>query len=304
MALTLGSNGLVGAPTPLVTFLPGAWSLRSDGGALAVSVTSVSASRIAVWDLRTASARWLTTTEPGTAQTSPVWSKDGGSIYYMSSTDDGKGRGIYQIGADGSGKSLIMAADDRTGPPERLTPDGKGLVWSRGQAGGSVEILDIATGVSRHLEDVARVVSWRTQQPRVLLMVGGCCAGRPGGSLVAWDDVALTSRVVAELGRYSDHAWGGGAWDPTGTRIAAVRYDSTSPYDGALVILDPATGATQPIAGTQGAGVFEWLAEGIVFSISHVRQSAAELMLLPNGATAPISLYKSDGFQGLAIVHP
>jgi hypothetical protein len=303
VALQLGPRNNIAPPVSLVTFVPGAWSLRADGGALAVSVTRTNASRIAIWDMGSGSARWLTAGESGAAEASPVWSKDGGSIYYMSS-EDGKGSGIYQIGADGSGKRLIKAADDRTGPPEGLTPDGQGLIWSRGQAGGSVEILDIATGVSRHLEDVARVVSWRSRQPRALLMVGGCCAGRPGGSLVAWDDTALTSRVVAELGQNGDPAWGAGAWDPTGTRIAAVRFDNASPYEGALVIIDPATAATQPIAGTEGAGNVQWLAEGIVFSIQHVRQPAAELMFLPSGTGPAVSLVKTGGLQGVTVVRP
>lgn len=211
---------------------------------------------------------------------------------------------MFQIGADGSGKKQILATDARTGPPLGLTPDDRGLVWSRGQAGGSVEILDIATGVNRHLEDVAHVVSWRTRQPRALLMVGGCCAGQPGGSLVAWDDIAMTSRVVAERGQHGDPAWAGGAWDPTGTRIAAVRFDTTSPYEGTLVILDPETSAAQPIAGTQGAGGVRWLAEGIVFTVSHVRQPAAELMFLPTGGAAAISLYKADGLYGIEVVRP
>ncbi|MDP9282812.1 MAG: hypothetical protein M3P38_12025 [Chloroflexota bacterium] len=304
VALPVGPSGRAGAPTPIVSFGPGPWSLRPDGGAVAVGVWTGRSSRIVIWDVLSGAARWLTSDEPGTNAFSPIWSRDGTSLYYSSSSDDGKSSGLFEIGADGSGKKQIKMADERNGPPEGLTPDGKGLVWSRGQAGGSVEILDVATGINRHLEDVARVVSWRSQQPRVLLMVGGCCAGRPGGSLVAWDDVALTSRVVAELGQNGDPAWGGGSWDPMGTRIAAVRFDNASPYEGTLVILDPTTGATQPIAGTQGAGSIQWLAEGIVFALSHVRQPAAELMLLPSGGGAAVSLYKTDGLQGITVVRP
>lgn len=304
VALPVGPSGRAGGPTPIVSFGAGPWSLRPDGGAVAVGVWTGRSSRIAIWDVLSGATRWLTSDEPGTNAFSPIWSKDGTSLYYSSSSDDGKSSGLFEMAADGSGKKQIKTADERTGPPEGLTPDGKGLVWSRGQAGGSVEILDIATGINRHLEDVARVVSWRSQQPRVLLMVGGCCAGRPGGSLVAWDDVALTSRVVAEFGQNGDPAWGVGAWDPTGTRIAAVRFDNASPYEGALVILDPTTGATQPIAGTLGAGSVQWLAEGIVFALSHVRQPAAELMLLPSGGGAAVSLYKTDGLQGITVVRP
>jgi hypothetical protein len=304
VALPLGSGGRAGAPTPIVSFGPGAWSLRSDGGAVAVDAWTGRGARIAIWDVRSGSARWLTADEPGRNDFAPLWSRDGAYVYYASSSDDGKSTGLFQIGADGSGKKQTLATDLRTGPPLGLTPDGRGLVWSRGQAGGSVEILDIATGFNRHLEDVAHVVSWRTGQPRALLMVGGCCAGQPGGSLVVWDDIAMTSRVVAERGQYGDPAWGGGVWDPTGRRIAAVRFDRTSPYEGTIVTLDPETGATQPIAGTLGAGLVRWLAEGIVFTVSHARQPAAELMFLPNGGASAISLYKTEGLYGIEVVRP
>jgi hypothetical protein len=302
VALPFGADGRGGAPTPIVSFGPGPWALRSDGGAVAVVAAWAARARIAILEVRSGAARWLTASEPGTSDFSPLWSKDGTSLYYASSSDDGKSSALFQIGADGSGKKQIKAAEARTGPPEGLTPDGSGLVWSGGGAGGSVEILDVATGVNRHLDNVASIVSWRSQQPRALLLVGGCCAGRPGGSLVAWDDVALTSRVVAERAQFGAVAFGVGAWDPTGTRIAAVRFDNSSPYEGTLVILDPVTGATQPIAGTLGAGSVQWLAEGIVFSISHVGQPAAELMFLPNGAAAAVSLYKTESLQSITSI--
>ena len=121
---------------------------------------------------------------------------------------------------------------------------------------------------------------------------------------MAWDDVALTSRVVAARAQFGEIAWGEGAWDPTGTRVAAVKFDNSSPYEGSLVILDPATGATQPIAGTEGAGSVQWLAEGIVYSIQHVGQPLAELMFLPDATGTAVSLYKTDALQGVTIVRP
>ena len=121
---------------------------------------------------------------------------------------------------------------------------------------------------------------------------------------MAWDDIALTSRVVAERSQFGDVAFGAGAWDQNGRRVAAVRYDNASPYEGTLVILDPETGATQPIAGTLGASVVRWLAEGIVFTVMHARQPAAELMFLPNGGGSAVSLYKTDGLYGIEVVRP
>jgi hypothetical protein len=235
----------------------------------------------------------LTADEPGRSDLTPVWSKDGTSIYYLSTGDDGKTFGFVQIGADGSGKKQLRAAEERTASLDGLTPDGNGLVWTSYGAGGTVEIFDIASGVSRHLENVARVASWRARQPRALLRVGGCCAGRPGGDLVLWDDVAMTSQVVAARGQFGEPAWGSGEWDPTGTRIAAMMFDNTSPYESSLVIIDPVSGASQPIAGTLGAGFVLWLAEGIVFS--RQRQPGFELMLLPDGGGVPVSLYQDAG---------
>jgi hypothetical protein len=293
VAVPLGPRGSAGQPIPIVSFTPDTWALRADAGALALSVWTGKGGRIAVWDVRSGTARWLTADEPGKSALTPQWSKDGASLYYLSSGDDGLTYSIFQIGADGSGQKQLRAAEPRTFALEGLTPDGNGLVWSGGGAGGSVEILDIATGVNRHIENVARVASWRARQPRALVMVGGCCAGRPGGSLVVFDDVALTSRVVAERSQYGDTAWGTGAWDPTGTRVAAVRFDSASPYEGSLVILNAESGSVQPIADTRGAGQVLWLAEGIVFT--RPLRIGVELMLLPEGGGPAVSVYQDPG---------
>ena len=234
VGVPIGPRGAVGAPTPIVSFAPAWWSLRPDGSALAVSVSTGQTERTAVWDALSGSARWLSGDEPGASAFAPMWSRDGASLFYVGSGADGK-TAIFRIGADGAGKKQIPGSDGFAGSLQGLTPDGGGLVWSRGQAGGSAEVLDMATGLNRHLENNARVQSWRARQPRALLEVGGCCAGRPGGELVLWDDVALTSRVVAARGPSGDPAWGVATWDPGGTRIAAVRFDSASPYEGTLV---------------------------------------------------------------------
>lgn len=292
VAVPLGPRGAGGAPIPIVSFVPDTWALRADGGAVAVTVWTGRSARIAIWDVRSGAALWLTPDEPGTNDSSPVWSNDGTSVYYASSSDDGRTAGLFQIAANGSGKKQIRAAE-RSGGPKGLTPDGNGLVWDGGGAGGSVEILDLATGVNRHIENNARIQSWRARQPRALVMVGGCCAGRPGGELALWDDIAMTSRVVAARGPSGDPAWGTGAWDPSGTRVAAVRFDSASPYEGSLVIIDAQSGALQPIADTQGAGHVLWLPEGIVFS--RLLRIGIELMLLPIGGGPAISVYQDSG---------
>lgn len=293
VAVPLGPRGATGAPIPIVSFVPDTWALRADGGALAVSVWTGHGARIVIWDVRSGGARWLTPDEPGKSDLSPLWSRDGTSIYYVSSGDDGKSLGMFQIGADGSGQRQIREAEGFGGSLEGLTPDGGGLVWSRTQAGGSVEILDLASGVNRHIADNARAQSWRSRQPRALVSVGGCCAGRPGGELVLWNDVAMTSRVVAVRGPAGDPAWGGGAWDPTGTRIAAGRYDSTSPYEATLVVIDAESGALQPIPDTRGVANVLWLSEGIVFT--RPLRIGVEVMLLPDGGGPAVSVYQDAG---------
>ena len=292
VAVPIGPRGSSGPPVPLVSFKPDTWALRADGGALAVTVWTGQRARIAIWDIRSGAARWLTPEESGMNESSPLWSEDGGLIYYASSSDDGRTAALFQIHSDGSARQHLRAAERSSGP-RGLTPDGKGLVWDGGGAGGTVEILDLASGVNRHIENNARIQSWRAQQPRALLSVGGCCAGRPGGELVLWDDVALTSTVVAARGPSGDPAWGGAAWDPAGIRIAAVKFDSASPYEGSLLVIDTARGGlSTPIADSRGAANVLWLPEGIVFT--RPLRIGVEVMLLPGGAGPAVSVYQDS----------
>jgi hypothetical protein len=96
-----------------------------------------------------------------------------------------------------------------------------------------------------------------------------------------------------------------GAWDPTGTRIAAARYDNASPYEASLVIIDPESSATQPLGGPQGVGYINWLPEGIVFTVSHARQPGAEVMLLPTKGGTAVSIYKdANSIQRIDVIRP
>jgi hypothetical protein len=301
IAVPFGPNGGTGATTRVVNFSARGWDLRSDGGALAVAVTTPAGVRIAIWDVVSATGRWITPPAPGVFPSSPVWSKDGLSIYFGSSQSVDQGA-VKRIGPDGQGMATI-ATLDRFGGLEGISPDGRSLLWSRGQAGGSAEMLDIATGTSKHLDDVARVVSWRARQPRVLISVGGCCAGRPGGSLVAFDDVAMTSRVVAERSAYGSIAFGGGAWDPTGTRIAAARYDDSTPYDATLVIVEP-DGTTRPISDVLGVGFVLWLDEGIVVTRALTRSATTDVAFVPVQGGPSVALYRGASIGRPVVIRP
>jgi hypothetical protein len=255
--------------------------------------------RIAVYEPSSGTSQWLT--DPAPSLYWPVWSTDGETLFYAVQHQDLSGT-VYRIDANGTNQREI-ATLDRLGGISEMTPDGRGITWSRTQAGGSAEILDVATGKSRHLEDVARIVSWRTAQPRALLSVGGCCAGRPGGSLVAYDDAALTSRVVAERTAIGV-GWGVGAWEPGGDRIAAVRFDSTPPYAGSLVILH-ATGAVERVVvGATAVGQLTWLEEGVLFTAGRMGDFASDLMILRPSATSPAPLFNDARIQRFAVVRP
>jgi hypothetical protein len=255
--------------------------------------------RIAVYEPGSGTSRWLT--DPAPALYWPVWSTDGGTLFYAIQRQDLSGT-VYRIDASGTNKREI-ATLERLGGLSEMTPDGRAITWSRTQAGGSAEILDVSTGKSRHLEDVAQIVSWRTAQPRALLSVGGCCAGRPGGSLVAYDDAALTSRVIAERTALGV-GWGVGAWEPGGDRIAAVRFDNTPPYAGSLVILS-ATGAVQSVVvGATAIGQLTWLDEGVLFTAGRMGDFASDLMVLRLSGASPAPLFNDGRIQRFAVVRP
>lgn len=300
VAVPFGPSGRTSEPVRLVTFTAEGWDLRSDGGALVAAVrTSDGGVRLATWDIAAGTGRWITPLGPNAFVSSPIWSKDGLSIFFASAESGA----LSQIGADGQGQATI-ARLDRFGGPMELTPDGRGLIWSKGQEGGSAEIFDLGTGTNRHLADVAQVVSWRAQQPRILLKVGGCCAGRPGGSLVAFDDAAMTSRAIADQTPNANVAFLSGGWDPAGTRIAAWKYDDLASSEASLVIIDTGSGEIRKISDLVGHGVVLWLNEGIIVTRTLSRNGTTDVaFVLPAGGAA-MTLYRGQGIGRLVVVRP
>src|SRR5207249_4508085 len=136
-----------GPAVPLVELTNAySWNLRQDGGALAASVRNGSdSSRIVVWDVLSDSARWLTDDQLGVFDDGPVWTPDGSAVYYgehSATATTYTDRGIFRINLDGGLPALVHGPDGNGGSPVRLTPDGRWLIWTRSQAGGSTAVLD------------------------------------------------------------------------------------------------------------------------------------------------------------------
>jgi len=262
-----------GPTTPLVTFGPSAgWQLRPDGSLLAVALRTASdSSRIAMLDLRSGTTRWVTDDEPGVRHATPVWSPDGSLIFYSASRGGTSDLGIVRSSIDGSGTGRIHGPDGNGRELMGFTPDGAALVWSAIRAGGSTAVLDLSTGRDRMFDDTtaSTPLSFRALRPRALVLVGGCCAGRPGGSLFLWDDLDNSRRLLLGLPGSPQVAAGSADWSPDGRQVATALFDRSTPADtpARLVLFDPADPAGRTaVAGTEGAQAVVWPRSGIVYS--------------------------------------
>ncbi len=292
-----------GAATPLVA-LPGpsqlGYDFRDDGSALAVALlTTATTARIAIWDLGAGTTRWLTDDEPGVTHSTPVWSEDGSLIYYAAQTYVAQTKpfmdlGIFRVRSDGTAKTRVRAPEENGAQLRGLTPDGRGLVWDRVRAGGAVEVLDLASGQNYSFDETttASVLSLRRSQPRVLVLVGGCCAGRPGGSLALWDDTTGSSRMLMGFQSTPPVAVTSAFWEPSGTRFAAAVVDRTSVgYFGSIFIHDADGRQLAAVTGTDGAQQVMWLPTGIVFTRAFGARGSEMMFVAVSGGGAA-SLYQ------------
>jgi hypothetical protein len=293
------------APVPLVAFGQSTgWDVRRDGSAVAIALatsTELSTSRIASWDPRTGTSQWVTPEEPGVLHRTPIWSADGRSIFYtaLRPPDD---LGIFRIGADGSRRTRLRAPEGNGAELQGLTPDGRGLVWARIQAGGSTEVLDLTTGRNSSFDPTITsfVADWRSVQPRALVITGSCCAGRARGTLVLWDDQAGTKRALYGSDLTPQEAVTAASWDPEGARIVAVVYDTTISLDvsGPLVTMNAEGGTRSTVPGTEGALDARWLRAGIVYS------DGQKLRLVPAAGGAPVTVFQSGYVGAWKVVAP
>jgi Tol biopolymer transport system component len=284
-----------------------AFHFTSDAEAFAISLrTSDTSSRIAVWEIATETTRWLT--PDLSAAGSPVWSPDGRFVYFVGPSDAPRDLAViafYRIGADGS-DTRIVYHPDRNGDLAGVTPDGRGLIWTRQQAGGSTDVVDIASGknVGFDVAGASGSIAWRATRPRALVMSGGCCAGPGGGSLILWDDLAGTRTPLVEQSR-TVAAAGSADWDPTGSRIAATIYDRSTLIDvpPTLVSMD-ATGSDRVvIPNTDGASWVRWLPEGILFARAFPRHPNSEIVLTSANGQSQRVLYQSSSYPLLVGIY-
>ena len=285
------------------------WQLRADGRAMAVAFTNGDdSSRIATLDLGSGTARWVTADEPGIHDRSPVWSRDGSSIYYGESASTVAyygDRGLFRVSVDGSladlGTTLVHGPDRNGGDPVSVSPDGRWLSWTRGQAGGSTDVLDLSTGVNKTFDiaGASGLIAWRGTRPRALVVSTGCCAGGPSGQLLLWDDVTGTTTALLGLGSGDLLPVGFVDWDPTGTRFAASFIERPATLSQNvrnspifIAIFDASGRYRSKIPGTQAVWVLAWLPEGILVVPSSA-DGTTEVRLISESGNSSRTIYRT-----------
>lgn len=300
----------------------GGYQLRSDGRALAMALMNGDdSSRIATLDLASGAARWVTADEPGIYDRSPVWSADGSAIYYgeSASTVASYGdRGLFRVSVDGSladlGTTLVHGPDRNGGDPVSVDPTGRWLSWTRGQAGGSTDVLDLSTGVNKTFDiaGASGLIAWRAARPRALVVSTGCCAGGPSGRLLLWDDATDATKELLGMGSGALLPVGLAVWDPTGTHIAVSVIERPATPGGSVrnspisvAIFDPTGRYESQISRTEGVWVLAWLPEGIVV-IPASGDKTTELRLVSQDGASSRLLYRTaePNLRLAAIVSP
>jgi hypothetical protein len=294
---------LAGGATPLVKLVglvQLGYDMRDDGSVLAAALmTTTQTSRIAIWDLASGKTRWLTEDELGVQHSTPVWSEDGAFVYYSAHMYSAQANrsidlGIFRIRSDGTGKTRIRAPEESGAHLSGLTPDGRGLLWSRVRAGGAVEVLDLVSGQNRSFDETttASLLSWRRAQPRALVMVGGCCAGRPGGSLAVWNDATGSREILIGAESTPPTRVLSASWEPRGARFAAAIIESpTIDYFGTISIFDSDGRRLAALAGTDGTQQVFWLPMGIVFMRPR-DTGGTEIMIVPESGGQPSRIFE------------
>jgi Tol biopolymer transport system component len=75
----------------------------------------------------------------------PIWTPDGRTVIYSSSTADGK-FGLSSVAADGSAAPVLVRATEKYAAPASVSPDGKTLLYRQADQNGRQKIFVLSLG--------------------------------------------------------------------------------------------------------------------------------------------------------------
>ena len=265
--------------------------MRPDGGALAAVVGG----GLALWEAN-GTVRWIVPPDTAIGSGNPAWAHDGSHVYFGrfrrgAAGDVGEDLGVFRVRPDGSGLAKIAGGQPAGQlPPSisipRMVTKQNILIWARAYEGGSVEILDLATGRQRTYEgSVADVAAWRDTQPRALIQH---CSNTGCRGLVLWNDETGAKQQLLS----DDTQVHGADYAPTGGRIVVARRTT----EWGLDIIDGAT--TVRIAGSANAQWPRWVDPGIAYlwgpTDNGIGVIATEIRIIAAAGGSPRTLYRTS----------
>jgi hypothetical protein len=297
------------------------WDIRPDG-AIVASVNTYcgsgacdqQATRLAVIDTRTGSARWLTAADETRSLGSPLWSPDGAFVYYSAGTAGTQGAdlGIFRIRADGTDATRItdpvpsapasFGQISSASRPLRVTESGL-LLWSAfaGERG-TLKVRDLASGTERAFvsdDQCLGVVAWRLAPPGALVVHGGCHT--PGSRLTLWDLRTGGQTLLVDRPTIVYDA----DWDAAATRIVAAVVEGAFPQPQLTYV----NGRDfTPIRDTENAFSVRWLPVGIAYATFEDPQATPPpdcpfgirtVRFLPGAVGPPRTVYSGCGVAGV-----
>lgn len=183
-----------------------------------------------------------TLTSGDTRANYPDVSPDGESVYFSKSVDVYSWR-IYRVHIDGSGEEELPATAQQNAIAPSLSPDGKQLAFGTGD-GGTLVILDIATGEMTHLSTPAMSPAWSPDGRRIAYLnslTGRLFTMSPDGS---------DSRMEGDTSSIYSFSIG---WSPDSKWLIA-RDNSHN----ILELVQVGTNFVYPLPFTTGFGASSW----------------------------------------------
>ena len=284
-------------PVPLVTIRDPSGSVpaavpvvaRNDGAFLAFALaTGTTTRRVALFDLATGQARWLTAASANNSVGLPAWSVDGLSLYF--GTADASGVPVIShVALDGSTLPQIHPAASFGSfvAVSRVTTDGV-LIGSDEFNGSTVWAMDLATGQEVSFgERNSTLWAWRSTKPRGLVSAFTNIAAPGAGYLSLWDGVTSAKTII-----FSQPV-AGADFDPTGTRIVAAVADQAD-QQIRLAVMNADGSARTTLAGTDNARSPLWTTSGIAYD-TFVPAGPNEVRIVSPSGGDSRTLYTTTG---------